>query len=171
MQNAQIIPDLVGRALPDEEIDRLSQWKEQRYRELIAGRLQLMAGVKELIDDLKSKGFSLAIGTSTPLVNLEFMLDNVPVKGCFDAFVTADDIKQSKPAPDTFLKASEKLCLSANRCVVVEDAVQGVAAGKAAGMAVIALTTTRPRDELGQADIIIDSLAEISAVDFEKLLA
>jgi len=171
MQNAEIIPRIVGRSLPDEEILRLSEWKEKRYRELIAGQLVLMAGVKDLIDDLKTRGFLLAIGTSTPLVNVKFMLENVSIKDSFAALVTADDITQSKPAPDTFLQAAKKLLLPANRCVVVEDAIQGVAAAKAAGMAVIAVTTTRRRDELTEADRIVDSLVEVNADDFEKLLA
>ncbi len=170
MQNYQIIPMLVGREVTAEELERLSQWKEQRYRELISGKLKLLEGVKELIDDLKGAGFLLAIGTSTPLVNLEFMLENVPVDGCFDVYVTGEDVKRGKPEPDTFIMVAEKLSLPRENCVVVEDAVQGVAAGKAAGMAVIAVTTTRQRAELSQADLIVDSLVELKAEDFEKLL-
>ena len=170
MQNYQIIPMLVGREVTAEELERLSQWKEQRYRELISGKLKLLEGVRELIDDLKRAGFLLAIGTSTPLVNLKFMLENVPVDGWFDVYVTGEDVKRGKPEPDTFVMAAEKLSLPREDCVVVEDAVQGVAAGKAAGMAVVAVTTTREREELGEADLIVDSLAELKAEDFEKLL-
>lgn len=170
MQNYQIIPMLVGREVTAEELDRLSQWKEQRYRELIKGKLELLDGVRELIEDLKRAGFLLAIGTSTPLVNLEFMLENVPVDGWFDEYVTGEDVKRGKPEPDTFIMAADKLSLPPENCVVVEDAVQGVAAGKAAGMAVVAVTTTRERKELGEADLIVDSLAELKAEDFEKLL-
>jgi beta-phosphoglucomutase len=170
MQNYQIIPMLVGREVTAEELERLSEWKESRYRELISGKLKLLEGVKELIDDLKRAGFLLAIGTSTPLVNLKFMLENVPVDGWFDAYVTGEDVQRGKPEPDTFIMAAEKLSLPREKCVVVEDAVQGVAAGKAAGMAVVAVTTTREREELGEADLIVDSLAELKAEDFEKLL-
>ncbi|MHC4292700.1 MAG: HAD-IA family hydrolase, partial [Planctomycetota bacterium] len=66
--------------------------------------------------------------------------------------------------------AAKKLGLSANRCVVVEDAVAGVEAGKSGGMKVVAVTTTRQREELGMADLIVDSIEELSAGDFEKLL-
>ncbi len=170
MQNYQIIPMLVGREVTAEELERLSQWKEQRYRELISGKLKLLEGVRELIDDLKRAGFLLAIGTSTPLVNLKFMLENVPVDDWFDAYVTGEDVQRGKPEPDTFIMAAEKLSLPREDCVVVEDAVQGVAAGKAAGMAVVAVTTTREREELTEADLIVDSLAELKAEDFEKLL-
>ncbi len=171
MQNYQIIPMLLRKELSAGEIKRLSDWKEQRYRELIVGRLNLLDGVLELIDDLKSCGFHLAIGSSTPRVNLDFMLDETLVRDYFDALVAGEDVANGKPAPDTFLKAAEKLALPPRRCVVVEDAVQGVGAAKAAGMAVIAITTTRPRADLSEADMIVDSMTELNADNFEKLLA
>jgi beta-phosphoglucomutase family hydrolase len=170
MQNYQIIPLLAGRDLPQQDIDRLSEWKESRYRELIAGKLKLLEGVKALIDDLKAAAFLLAIGTSTPRANLTFMLEHLPLGDSFDAFVTGEDVSNGKPHPDTFLKAAEKLSLPPNRCIVVEDAVQGVEAGKAAEMAVVAVTTTRKPNVLQLADLIVDSLAQLKAKDFLNLL-
>lgn len=170
MQNYQIIPMLADRDLPDEEIHRLSKWKEQRYRELITGKSVLQRGVKQLLDDLKKADFSLAVGSSAPRQNLEFMLTNTGIRACFDAFVTGEDVQAGKPAPDTFLKAAEKLSLGPDDCVVVEDAVQGVEAGKAAGMMVVAVTTTRQRSDLAEADKIVDSLTELNSADFTELL-
>jgi len=170
MQNAQIIPILAGGEAAAAEIDRLGDWKEQRYRDLIAGKLFLLEGVRDLIDDLKANGYRLAVGTSTPRVNLDFMLEHTHIRDRFDDFVTSEDVTNGKPAPDTFLKAAEKLGVDPACCVVVEDAVPGVEAGKAAGMAVLAVTTTRRRGELGAADRVVDSLAELGAADFDKLL-
>jgi beta-phosphoglucomutase len=171
MQNYQIIPMLVGGELPtSEEIDRMSDWKEQRYRELIAGRMELLPGVKMLIDDLKNNGFLLAVGTSAPKKNLDFMLDNTSLQNSFDACVTGEEVSNGKPAPETFLKAAQKLAVATSDCVVVEDAVHGVQAGKAARMVVVAVTTTSSKAELAEADMIVDSLGQINAGDFIKLL-
>jgi beta-phosphoglucomutase len=170
MQNYQIIPMLVGKELSTDEIDKMGDWKERRYRELIAGKLTMMDGVEGLIIDLKGNGFALAIGSSTTRVNLDFTLEHIAVGEYFDAYVTGEDVNNGKPAPDTFLKAAERLALAPSRCVVVEDAIPGVEAGKNAGMAVVAVTSTRKRDELGLADIIVDSLAELNADDFKNLL-
>ncbi len=170
MQNYQIIPKLVRRDLTAEDIERMSEWKERRYRELISGKLTLQEGARGLIDELKSNGFLLAIGTSAPQANLAFMLEHTGVDDCFDAYVTGEDVSNSKPAPDTFLKAAEKLSLSPGCCLVVEDAVQGVQAGKKAGMKVVAVCTTRQREDLEEADLIVDSLGELKADDFLKLL-
>ncbi len=170
MQNYQIIPLLVRRDLTAEDIERMSEWKERRYRELISGKLTLQEGARGLIDELKSNGFLLAIGTSAPQANLAFMLEHTGVDDCFDAYVTGEEVSNSKPAPDTFLKAAEKLSLSPGHCLVVEDAVQGVQAGKKAGMKVVAVCTTRQREDLEESDLIVDSLGELKADDFLKLL-
>ncbi len=170
MQNYAIIRILGGRQLPAEEITRLSEWKERRYRELIADKIELMNGAKALIQDLKSNDFLLAIGSSAPRANLDAVLSRSNIREYFDVFVTGEDVNNSKPAPDTFLKAAERLKLPPGRCVVIEDSIPGIQAGKAAGMAVAAITTTRKRQDLKSADIIVDSLTELSADVFISLL-
>jgi len=170
MQNYQIIPMLVKQEHCREEIDRLGDWKEQRYRELVAQHLILSEGAQRLLDDLKDNGFLLAVGSSAPKANLDLVLEHVQAEGYFDACVSGEEVSAGKPAPDTFLKAAQKLSLSPNCCVVVEDAVQGVDAAKAAAMAVIAVTTTRDRRALRQADVVVDSLAELSVDNFTQLL-
>jgi beta-phosphoglucomutase len=129
MQNYQILPQLLGRPMDKAEVNRMSVWKEQRYRELIDGKLTLMAGVRDLLIQLKQNGFKLAIGTSTPRVNLDFMLKATGVGEYFDDYVVGEDVKNSKPAPDTFAGAAVKLNLPPQNCVVIADAVQGVQAG------------------------------------------
>jgi beta-phosphoglucomutase len=182
MQNYKIIPILAGRQVPAEEIERMSEWKEKRYRELIADKLELMEGARMLLEDLKGNGpfsvpkglrrmnFLLAIGSSAPRANLDVVLERCNICGYFDVCVTGEDVRSSKPAPDTFLKAAEKLKLPPQRCVVVEDSVPGVQAGKAAGMAVVAITTTRRRLDLKDADMIIDGFTELSTDIFINLL-
>ena len=170
MQNYQIIPMLLGRDASSGEVDRLSDWKEQRYREIIEEKLAPSDGTKSLLIDLKNEDFLLAVGSSAPWANLELVLERTDLMYYFDAYVSGEDVTNGKPAPDTFLKAAEKLSLGAESCVVVEDAVQGVEAGKAAGMQVVAVTTTRKRADLHRADIIVDSLAQLQARQFIDLL-
>ncbi len=170
MQNYQILPMLYGRNLTRDEIERLSDWKEQRYRDLIAEKLTLPPGGSRLLDKLQEMGFSLAIGSSAPRANLDMVLEGLHLNRYFDACVTKEDVANGKPSPDTFLQAAQKLSLPPHRCVVVEDAVQGVEAAKAAGMPVIALTTTRNRSALSQADMIVDGLGDLKAADFTRLL-
>ena len=171
MQNYQILPILAGRDVSAEMLKELSEWKESRYRDLIKGKVKPMDGVLSLAADLKRHSFLLAVGTSTPRVNLDFILENLQVDGYFDACVAGEDAARGKPAPDTFLRAAAKLGLPPRCCVVVEDAIAGVDAGKSAGMAVVAVTSTRKRGQLRRADVIVDSLAELKAEDFMRLLS
>jgi beta-phosphoglucomutase len=170
MQNYQIIPMLLGRNAASDEINWLSDWKEQRYREIIAEKLVPAEGAKSLLGDLKSKDFLLAVGSSAPRANLELVLARTFLQDYFDAYVSGEEVTNGKPAPDTFLKAAQKLSLCAENCIVVEDAIQGVEAGKAAGMPVVAVTTTRSRADLHNADIIVDSLTQLQARQFIGLL-
>ncbi|MHC4333099.1 MAG: HAD family hydrolase [Planctomycetota bacterium] len=170
MQNYQIIPILAKHDVSPEEVHRLSKWKEQRYRDLIEDAQILAPGADALLAYLKPSGFLLAIGSSAPRKNMDFVLERIGVADYFDAFVVGEDVENGKPAPDTFLKAAEKLSLPPECCVVVEDAVAGVQAAKSADMRVIALTTTRPREDLTHADLIIDSLADLKPDDFINLI-
>ena len=169
MQNDTIIPMLrPGISAP--ELDRLADWKEQRYRDLVQSHPQAAEGVLPLLRDLKTRNFKLAIGSSAPGANLDVFWAPLRLGDYIDVRVTKEQVIEGKPAPETFLKAAEQLSLAPGCCAVVEDAVHGVEAGKAAGMAVVAVTTTRTRDELSLADRIVDSLAELTAEDFLSLL-
>jgi len=169
MQNAAILP-MLRPGISTEELERLSDWKEQRYRELAQEHLALAEGAEALLKDLKRHGFRLAIGSSAPPENLDIFWNQLCLRNRFDARVTNEETTESKPSPQTFLKAAQKLGLPPARCAVVEDAVQGVQAARAAGMPVVAVTTTRSREDLAQADRVVDSLSEVAASDFLALL-
>ncbi len=169
MQNAAILP-MLRPGIPTAEMERLSDWKEQRYRNLMQEHLQLARGAEALLKDLKRHGFHLAIGSSAPPENLDIFWTRLSLSDYFDARVTKEEITESKPSPETFLKAARKLSLPPACCAVVEDAVQGVQAARAAGMPVVAITTTRSREDLAQADRVVDCLCELKASDFLGLL-
>lgn len=169
MQNAAILP-MLRPGISKDEIKRLSQWKEQRYREVAKSHPDLACGTLALLKDLKHSGFRLAVGSSAPPENLDVFWDAHSLADYFDARVTSEQVTESKPSPQTFLKAAEKLGLPPSRCAVVEDAIQGVQAGKAGGMVVVAVTTTHKRQELARADYIVDTLADLKAADFLRLL-
>jgi beta-phosphoglucomutase len=171
MQNDHILPILAGRQLTADEIKTKSDWKEQRYRDIMATDIKFVDGAESLLQNLRLSEFRIAIGTSAPKANLELIFGRLDAFKYFDVLVTQDDVDESKPSPKTFLKAAEKLGLPAQNCIVIEDAIPGVQAAKAANMPVIAVTSTRKRDELSLADKIVDSLAEVTLDDFKKLLS
>ncbi|MBI3946207.1 MAG: HAD family phosphatase [Armatimonadetes bacterium] len=171
MPNAQIFVRLFGHPLPEEEARELSERKEAVYRELAVGRLEALPGVVPLLRALRAEGFRLALGSSTPMSNIRVILDAIGVRECFDAVVCADDVTHGKPHPEVFLKAAERIGVPPECCVVVEDALVGVQAAKAAGMRCLAVTTTHPRERLQEADRVVDHLTEVTPADFRALLA
>jgi len=170
MQNHQIIPQMTDAAISREQVDRDGCWKEMRFRELISDNLSLLPGVARLIEDLTDTGFVMGVGSSGPRMNVEMVLETTGIIECFDVIVAAEDVTKGKPSPDTFLLAAELLGITPSRCVVIEDAVQGVQAAQAAGMAVVAVTNTRKREDLLAANRVVDSLAELTAHDLAQLI-
>ncbi|RIK17349.1 MAG: phosphatase [Acidobacteria bacterium] len=84
-----------------------------------------------------------------------------------EAFVTADDITRGKPDPQPFLVAADKLGADPGRCLVVEDAPAGVAAGRAAGAATLAVTTTSPAEDL-DADLVVPDLSGVVFIETDE---
>ncbi len=170
-RNDAIIRQLVPNAT-DEQIAKLGARKEELYREVARGRLVPLPGAMELIRGLKELGFKLAIASSTPRINIAFAIEQLRMGDLFDDFVGAEDVKRGKPDPEVFLTAARKVGVAPERCVVFEDAVAGVIAAKRGGMKCVAVTTTNPRDSLQMAgaDLIVDSLTEVTPQQIVALL-
>lgn len=131
------------------------------YEELVRGKIAPLPGVVEFIEKCKRKGLKIAVATSADLTKMMINLKEISLPvDTFDATVNGLEIERKKPAPDIFLKAAERLGVNPENCLVVEDAVSGVAAGKAAGAKVLALTTTFSAKELSAADWIAGDLAD-----------
>lgn len=90
-------------------------------------------GLMELLDYLQKKGIKAAVATSTDRKLADTMLERAGVRGYFDAFAYGDMVERSKPHPDVFLRAAEELGIPVKECLVLEDSIAGVEAGKAAG--------------------------------------
>ena len=113
------------------------------YLDIIKGRLQPLPGVREFIAGCRRRGLRLAVATSADRVKMDGNLREIGLPAeVFDACVTGSEIVRKKPDPEIFLRAAEKLALPAARCLVIEDAPNGIAAGKAAGSRCLGLTTS-----------------------------
>jgi len=130
------------------------------YGELVRGKLSPLDGVHEFIGKCRDRGLKMAVASSADPTKVNINLEEIGLhRALFQAVVTGLDIEHKKPAPDIFLKAAGLIGADPKRCLVVEDAVSGVAAGKAAGARVLALTTAFSPGELSEADWISSTLA------------
>ena len=123
------------------------------YGDIVKGKLEPLDGVLDFIEKCRRRGLKLAVASSAdpPKVNINLSEIGIPAS-VFGTVITGLDIEHKKPAPDIFLKAAENLGVEASECLVIEDAISGVAAGKAAGAKVLALTTSFTAEELSAAD-------------------
>lgn len=143
------------------ELERDKARTYEIYADLVAGRLQPFPGVPEFIEKCRSLGLKLALASSADPTKININLKEIGIPGeFFQTIVSGLDIEHKKPAPDIFLRAAENLRVDPSECLVIEDAISGVAAGKAAGARVLALTTSFLAEELSEADWIAASLPE-----------
>lgn len=149
--------------------DSTEELMEERmisFYEILEEKLSLMEGAQELIKKFSAAGKKLAIATSgSHKEKIGWMLDHLEVTQYFSVIVTGQDIKQNKPAPDIFLKAAKELGYPPVEGLVLEDAPNGVRAGKAAGMRVFGVNKdpniAKELKKMG-ADKVFSSLSEIT---------
>lgn len=147
-KNAEIFPALLGRELPAEEIERLSEEKEALYRELYAPKLAPVPGLVPFLDRLQSMGVALAIASAGPKKNRDMVVDGLGIRSRFATIVGGEDANRGKPHPDLFLEAARRIGVEPAHCLAFEDAIHGVTSAKTAGMEVIGLLTTTAEHEL-----------------------
>lgn len=132
--------------------------KAKAYLELASDRLVPYPGVIELIRELAARRVPLALITGSLRAEAEITLKNFNIAGCFIAVIASEDISQSKPSPEGYLKGAKALKLDPADCIVIEDAPSGVKAARAAGMRCLAVTRTHSIEELQEATEIISQL-------------
>jgi len=165
LRNYTILRRVLG-DLPDDEIMRLAEQKEETFRRLVRGHVEPLPGAAETVRRARDDGIKQAIVSSTPRANIELMLQSLELYDCFEAIVGEEDAARGKPDPEGFLLAATRLGIAPAGCVVIEDAPEGIAAGKAARMRCIGVTTTRAAEKLSQADLVVGSLEDERVWDF-----
>ncbi|HIJ72736.1 MAG TPA: HAD-IA family hydrolase [Candidatus Hydrogenedentes bacterium] len=151
------------------DLEKAIAKRHENFTRLLASGLPLaMPGALELIDAAASSpDWKLAIATSSPAEKAAATLDaaHIPLEK-FTAFINGDMVSRKKPDPEIYETTAACLALSPASCVVVEDAVAGVTAAKAAGMKCVAVTNSFSAADLAKADLVVNVLTE---VDLEKL--
>ena len=164
-----------GVELAERQIAHLTAVKTELVQRAFGQSIEPMPGAVELIRAAAGEGVPLAICSGALRGEIELAARTVGVLECFGAIVSAEDVARGKPDPEGYIQARRRLeeslarPLAADRCVVVEDAPAGIDAGKAAGMKVLAVTTSYAADHLAAADRIVASLAEVTPADLRRL--
>lgn len=122
-----------------------------------------IAGFEAFVRDLRQHRVKTAVVTSSNMPKMESVFRARPeFKSLFDAILTSEDFAESKPSPDCYLKGAERFGVSPDECVVLEDSINGLKSGRAAGMYVVGLTTTNTKEN-------IESLSNIQISDYQDI--
>ncbi len=156
------------------DIERDKKRTYEIYLEIIKGNIEALPGVESCIRICKQKGLKIAVATSADKVKMTANLSEIGLPlTIFDATVNGLDVERKKPFPDIYEYAASLIEADPKKCLVIEDAVNGIEAGKAAGSVCIGLTTSFDAKLLKKADFIIKDLSEFDTVidqfDTEKI--
>lgn len=168
-----------GRVVDEEYLTKLQQKKAQSYAKQIEilEKLPLYPGLHDLIFKIRATNLKLAIVSGAIRKEIELVLERAELVEYFKIIVAADDINTSKPKPDGYLLAVERvsqeypeLNLQANECLAIEDTLSGIQAAKAAGMKVVGVANTYPFHMLQrQANWTVDYLTELELERIQKV--
>jgi beta-phosphoglucomutase len=170
-KNSEVLVRMFGENhFSDEQMTALSIEKERRYQSAFLPKLQLLPGLSEFLETAYLKNIPMAIASAAIPFNIDFVLDNLNIRKYFSAIVSADDVKVSKPHPETFLKAAELLGVPSAQCVVFEDAPKGAEAAANAQMQCVVLTTTHQTEEFSYLSNILNFSSDYTSDYLKDLL-
>jgi len=146
-----------------------SEAKRRTYEihlDLVPTQLEAFPGVHDLIQTCRASGLLVAVASSADEIKVAANLRKIGLPPeSWDAVVTGEAVRKKKPAPDIFLITAERLKVSPEACVVVEDAVNGIQAARAAGMRSIAVAQTFPAERLHEADVVREKISDVLLSD------
>jgi HAD superfamily hydrolase (TIGR01509 family) len=153
--------DELGLAEPPEELNRLVvERMQERYREL----LPLVDGAVEAVRRIGAR-WPLGLASSSNRELIDLALELMGVAELFRATVSSEEVGRGKPAPDVYREAARRLGSAPERVAAIEDSAAGIQSAKAGGMRVIAIPNPHfppPEETLREADVVLDSLAELT---------
>jgi len=159
-------------ALSPEQVRELVAARQDNFLHILGEEaLPAFPGVLELINGaLDGNEFALAIATSSTREKSQAVLTSARIPLDKMVYVCGDDVSRKKPDPELFQIACQRLSIDPERCVVIEDAPNGIEAARAAGCRAIAVTNTCGRIDLRNADVIVDTLAEVALDTVRQLV-
>ena len=158
--NRDWIINIFGNISP-EIIRRYTDEKEALFRRIYANDIVPLKGLIPFLVKLEKENIPRAIGTSAPRANVDFTLSKTGIGKYFKTVLDDTFVTRGKPDPEIYIKAAAALGLSNSQCIVIEDSLSGVKAGKSAGSKVIGITTTHSAEELFEADLIINDFTDL----------
>jgi len=170
-KNDELLQRVFGKGyFTQQQMDEISIKKEKIYQKDYLSDLRLIDGLTELLNRAKFIGLPMAIGSAAIPFNIDFILDGLNIRDYISAIVSANDVVESKPHPETFLKCAELLKVKPEDCLVFEDAPKGVEAALNAGMKCVVLSTAHPAKDFQKYSNVLKVVKDYNDSYFENLI-
>lgn len=167
--NKEWIRHLFGENISDAQLKAYADEKELLFRKIYEPDVKLLKGLETFLDLLEKNNIPKAVGTSAPPENVDFIFNHTGIKKYFDTVLDERAVTTGKPNPEIYIKVANALNFDPADCIVIEDSLSGVEAGKRAGCKVIGITTTHTDAELSQADLTAADFTTLSLDDLTTL--
>jgi beta-phosphoglucomutase len=158
--NKDWIPNLFGN-IGEKLIHAYGEEKEALFRKIYEKDIKPVEGLTGFLKKLDQGGFIRAIATSAPRANVDFTLSKTGTSAYFTTILDESFVTRGKPDPEIYLKTAAAVKVDPAYCIVFEDSLSGVKAGKAAGCKVVGITTTHTPEELHETDFVIDNFNDL----------
>jgi beta-phosphoglucomutase family hydrolase len=169
--NAEILRQLIGPHLEDDQVEVMSTQKEELYRWRYLPIMRAMDGLADFLHAAHAAGIFMAVASSAGHENISFHLSGLGLSDYFQAVVGAEDVLHGKPHPDLFLAAAKRLGVLPANCLVFEDTPTGLEAARRAGMQAVALTTSYPAEILSQNPTVLRVEPDFSSISPQNFLS
>lgn len=157
-----------GKPLDEETMKELLSVKSVAFQEAIRDGVRAYPGAVSLVESLHARDLPLAISSGALRSDIDPILAQLGISGCFSIAVTADDVRRSKPDPESYRLAFLRLkqaypsrISSAKGCLAIEDTPAGIRSAKGAGLTVLAVTNSYAVKELEEADYLTETLENV----------
>lgn len=164
----------LGPQISEDRMRQLNEELEARFRRLFEPHAKPMPGVAELIGECHQTGIPMAVASSAPAENVEFVVEALGFTKFFSTLLAGEHVTHPKPDPEIYLKAAERLGVPPAECVAFEDSFVGAESAKGSGMKCVAIASTFPLEEWrrdGGADYIVSSLVELNLESIRRLFS
>lgn len=162
--NKEWITNVFG-PLPPETVSQYAEEKEALYRELFKNDIAPVAGLPAFLEQMNAQNIARAIGTSAPRSNVDFTLAGTGLQRFFSIILDDRFVTHGKPHPEIYLKCAEALERTPADCIVFEDSLSGVEAGKRAGCRVVGISTTHTAEELKDTDLVMPDFTSLTPAE------
>ncbi|KAA9233692.1 HAD family hydrolase [Aerococcus mictus] len=155
--------------LPESVAFYIQEMNQRRHEMIARDGIKAIKGVVDFVKALHGAGIPLAVASSSPRAEIEQFMEELGLDGCFQVYVSGEEVDHSKPAPDIFIEAARQLGVSPKDCVVFEDTKNGSLAAHRAGAYTIGFDNPDyPSQDLSAANQIISDFSKINLADFLK---